>query len=388
MNNTQSSPYTRHVSDYSISAHEAFNSLKSGVQLNSPPATYISYVNNLNDDTRKIVMDSIVNKCLKDFNFTQKSKQVMIYDDGEAKRSDYTVFRQTVFGFAGKDQLWDKGLVLEFYERLNQVAMIVMTDAPEIVDQIQEYVSEIRSDYPEKQKEKTFYTIGSNSSGFTLEELTIKTQLDSTILTYNYNDDFQNVHSEIDKLISNDERGLVLLHGDPGTGKTTYIKYLIGAGYERKVVYIPPHLAQSIADPSFVTFVREELANCVLLIEDAETILRARDSEQVNISAVSNLLNISDGIIGDALNILIICTFNQNEKFIDSALLRKGRLKVKYEFRNLNTAKANKLLQRLGRDATVDQDMSVANIYGIESNPNMSKEVVRPSFGFAPQQGK
>lgn len=388
MNNTQSSPYTRHVSDYSISAHEAFNALKSGIEVNSPPATYISYVNNLNDDTRTLVMQAIVDKCITDFGFRQKSKQVMIYDDGEAKRSDYTVFKQTVFGFAGTEENWKSSLVIEFYERVNQVAMIVMTDAAEVVEKIQKFVGDIRADYPEKQKEKTFYTIGSNSSGFTLEELTIKTQLDSTILNYNYNDDFQPVHSEINKLISEESRGLVLLHGEPGTGKTTYIKYLIGAGYERKVVYIPPHLAQSIADPSFVSFVREELSNCVLLIEDAETILRSRESEQVSVSAVSNLLNISDGIIGDALNILIICTFNQNEKFIDSALLRKGRLKVKYEFRKLNVDKANKLLNRLGKTEIVSEDMSVANLYGIESNPNMSKEVAKPTFGFTPSAVK
>lgn len=388
MKNTQTSPYTRHVSDYSISAHEAFNALKTGVEVNSPPATYISYVNNLNDDSRQRVIDAIVDKCVNALSFKQVSKQVMIYDDGEAKRSDYTVFKQTVYGFTGINDNTNAGLVVEFYERSNQVAMIVMTDHAETVNYIQQFVSDIRADYPEKQKEKTFYTIGSNSSGFTLEELTIKTQLDNTILTYNYNDDFIMVHTEIDKLIVGEERGLVLLHGDPGTGKTTYIKYLIGAGYERKVVYIPPHLAQSIADPSFVSFVREELSNCVLLIEDAETILRSRDSEQVSVSAVSNLLNISDGIIGDALNILIICTFNQNEKFIDSALLRKGRLKVKYEFRNLNSVKANKLLNRLGKDATVSEDMSVANIYGIESNPNMSKEAPRPVFGFTPPSAK
>lgn len=373
-------PYTRHVSDYSISAHEAFNNLKNGYSSNTPSATYISYVNNLSDETRDTVINRIVAACTDKFNLEQNLKQIMLYDDGETKRSEYTVFKQTVFGFGANEN----SLVLEFYERVNQVAMIVMCDNSEIIGGIKQIVDELRADYPEKQKEKTFYTIGRNQGGFTLEELTIKTHLETTVIDTNYNDDFKEVHGTIHEHISKDDNGLVLLHGEPGTGKTTYIKYLIGAGYERRVVYIPPHLAQSIADPDFVSFVREELSNCVLLIEDAETILRSRKSEMVNVSAVSNLLNISDGIIGDALNILIICTFNQEEDFLDDALLRKGRLKVKYKFSKLNANKANALLRRLGKDVAVNEDTTVANIYGIEVTPDMSPAKPKTSFGFAP----
>src|SRR5690606_9535476 len=44
----------------------------------------------------------------------------------------------------------------------------------------------------------------------------------------NYNDDFINIHQTIlSRLQKNKDKGLVLLHGKPGTGKTSYIRYLI-----------------------------------------------------------------------------------------------------------------------------------------------------------------
>jgi Cdc6-like AAA superfamily ATPase len=44
----------------------------------------------------------------------------------------------------------------------------------------------------------------------------------------NYNDDFIEIHNTIIKRLSRkNDKGLVLLHGKPGTGKTSYIRYLI-----------------------------------------------------------------------------------------------------------------------------------------------------------------
>ena len=44
----------------------------------------------------------------------------------------------------------------------------------------------------------------------------------------NYNDDFKEIHQTILKRLSKmNDKGLVLLHGKPGTGKTSYIRYLI-----------------------------------------------------------------------------------------------------------------------------------------------------------------
>ncbi|MBK6285475.1 MAG: hypothetical protein IPF54_24935 [Draconibacterium sp.] len=74
-------------------------------------------------------------------------------------------------------------------------------------------------------------------------------------------------------------------------------------------------------------------------------------------------MNISDGLLSDCLNIQIICSFNTDITKVDSALLRKGRLIAKYEFKELEPEKANSLSMKLGFDATFNKPASLTAIY-------------------------
>ena len=81
-----------------------------------------------------------------------------------------------------------------------------------------------------------------------------------------------------------------------------------------------------------------ENPDSIFVIEDAENIVL--DRERNGNSSVSALLNISDGLLSDCLNIQIICSFNTDVSKIDNALLRKGRLIAKYDFQDLEVEKA------------------------------------------------
>jgi ATP-dependent 26S proteasome regulatory subunit len=91
-----------------------------------------------------------------------------------------------------------------------------------------------------------------------------------------------------------------------------------------------------------------------------------RDNGSSNASALSNLLNLGDGLLSDALSVNVICTFNAGIKKIDDAILRKGRLIARYEFKELELSKAQTLAQKIGKNVTIDHPMTVSDIYNLD----------------------
>lgn len=197
---------------------------------------------------------------------------------------------------------------------------------------------------PEEEK-NNLYKIFQDNTGFHLNKGHIKEVKDFN-LELQYNEDFPHEDEKIRQFIEDDDRsGLVILHGEKGTGKTTYIRNLITTNPGKRFVFVSPDMVQLLGQPAFTTFLNS-LTNHIIILEDCENAIRDRKNNfGVSASAVSVLLNMSDGLLADDLGIKFICTFNEDIKDIDSALLRKGRLVSKYEFKPLSVEKTNALLE-------------------------------------------
>ncbi|WP_418262225.1 AAA family ATPase [Flavobacterium faecale] len=228
-----------------------------------------------------------------------------------------------------------------------------------------------------KPKKTTQISLIVNSNkGFTSKSIEIKKpKLD---LNLHYNDDFKNIHQLIIKNIRKpNTKGLFLFHGLPGTGKSTYIKYLIHQ-QKKDVIFLSPKMASNLDDMALTEFLLEN-RNCILVIEDAEELILSRDNHHN--SKLSFLLNLTDGLLGESLGIQIIATFNTDLKNIDKALLRKGRLTSIYEFRPLSVDKSNILLKSLGHEIEINNPLALTDIFNFEIDNNYQPKI-RKAVGF------
>jgi hypothetical protein len=225
-------------------------------------------------------------------------------------------------------------------------------------DEIEEIVNKALECAYLQSLENMFYTIQSSQYGFQLKASYVK-KLDID-LELNYGKKFIEINENIMNKLKNTKHGLFIFHGFPGTGKTTYIRKIISELSNKTIIYVPTYMMSQMADPELITFI-SKFKDTILILEDSENVLANTIDNRSQ--AVSNILNMTDGLLNDSMEIQIIATFNTSKKLIDKALTRAGRLQVDYKFGKLNQENAQKLIDHLELDKKAKKPMSLAEIY-------------------------
>jgi len=176
-----------------------------------------------------------------------------------------------------------------------------------------------------------------------------------------YNEDFKEVSDIIVEGLSVPKsKGIVLLHGIKGSGKTSYIKWLTAhPDINKKFIFLPADLASKIATPGFIELLISN-PDSIIIIEDGENILKKRAGGDNG--AVSSILNLGDGLLSDCLNIQFIITFNTELKSIDDALLRKGRLIAEYKYTELSADRATACVPEEYREEYAKESIKVITL--------------------------
>ena len=224
-------------------------------------------------------------------------------------------------------------------------------------------------------KEDTKYMsyVISSGNGFSTMDMEVHKQ-DCDIKT-NYNDDLR--FDDIKDFIENDESGLIIMYGLPGSGKTHLLRHLIYST-DKEFIFIDNSCFNYITDASFIKLLTGH-KDSVIVLEDCEDILKDRIAGNNKLAA---LLNLSDGILGDSLNLKFICTFNAQLRNIDDAVLRKGRLKLKYEFKALTPEKTQILAKKLGKEIPEGKSLPLCEIYNYGEDNGAKETTARRSIGF------
>lgn len=255
-----------------------------------------------------------------------------------------------------------------------QIHIDYVFDSAQQIEKVQKLCERLQTFCETATSSNTINLLCQSQHGLYLKECKInKPAID---IAWNYNDDILNKHDRIVDILTDADKGILLLHGPPGTGKSTYIRYLMHSEISKRTIFVPPGLARAITEPGFLTFLLK-YPNSILIVEDAEEILEQRQ-QGVDNAAVSNILNLSDGLLSDTLNIQFICTFNCEVGKIDEAITRNGRLIDNVYFGPLEASKANKLAEFLKLDHRFNVPVEIAKIYDFNSKSvedNLDKDI-------------
>lgn len=164
-----------------------------------------------------------------------------------------------------------------------------------------------------------------------------------------------NIHDVLKNYLKSSS-SIILMHGPPGTGKTSLIRRFL---YENCLHSIVTYEAKYLeTDDMFISFLMGDFD--VLIAEDADDILGSKDRSD---RFISRLLNISDGLVKFPKKKIIFTTNMTDFGMIDSAITRPGRCFGVLHFSPMNRQEAAAAAKIIGVEPPDRDEVTLAEIF-------------------------
>lgn len=231
---------------------------------------------------------------------------------------------------------------------------------------IQNIIEELNDcvlDYCEDDSNK-LNTIGLSINGLEIEPINLKEDSDNIDLFYSTRT-FKRVEKAI-KGIKKADKGLTILYGERGMGKTSIINYM-ASKLDRIVIFVPSNMIEhTINNPEFRKFIKK-YEKPILVLDDCEIFLG--DAYIKSTPFVNNVLQMVDGFLSDTMNVNIVAILNvEDEDEIDHSLLECNNLIEVVEFEPLLEEEANDLAKHLGSNKKYKNKSKVVDIIKKRNN--------------------
>lgn len=240
-----------------------------------------------------------------------------------------------------------------------------LTDIEKIIDNLVE--AEVNEDNI-KEVKNNIYSIHLNNNELYIENINFNSNIDMVDLYYS-NKTFKKINKTI-KNIKNAKKGITILFGDFGTGKTSSINY-ISSKIEKDFIYIPNNMIDiSINNPSFSNLLRK-YKNSVLFIDDSEFL----NNDIINRNnTLNNIIQLVDSYLSDDININIILIFNILDKEeIDESLLECNNLLDIIDFEYLSSKESTELSKHLKFNFEYKNKTKLSNVLKNKKHDKIKK---------------